>query len=171
MLLQTVVLAGLVIRLDTTREPTVTARSGETVVWSGIPRKWKPWKLASGDIDGNGEPDFAIGIVKQTHVYPRPHKTVFFYELRSGKVVPKWKGSSLGRPLVDFQYAHTPRGPRLVALQTLLDGQLSLFIWKWNRFGFRLERSEGTWRKAMLLTPDGSYGVLVADGKSIRVKL
>lgn len=171
MLLQTIALAGLVIRLDTTREPTVTARRGETVVWSGIPRKWKPWKLASGDIDGNGMPDFAIGIVKQTHIYPRPHKTVFFYEVRGGKVVPKWKGSSLGRPLVDFQYANTARGPRLIALQTLLDGRLSLFIWRWNRFGFRLERSEGSWRTAKLLPPQDSQGLLVADGKPIRVKL
>ncbi len=171
MLLQTIVLAGLVIRLDTTREPSATVRRGRMVVWSGIPKKWKAWKLAGGDIDGNGSPDFAFGIVKQTHIYPRPHKTIFFYEIRGGKVVPKWKGSSLGRPLVDFQYAATARGPRLVALQTLLDGRFSLFVWKWNRFGFRLERSVGSWRSAKLLPPEGSQGTLLANGKLIRVKL
>lgn len=140
--------ADVHVELMTSRQATVRVTKGHGQIWAGIPRKWTPWKLTGGDIDGNGLPDFAVGIVKQTHLYPHPHKTIFFFELRNGEIRPKWRGSSLGRPLEDFVYAQSARGPRLVALQSLLDHKRRLFVWRWNRFGFRLESEHGNWSTA-----------------------
>ncbi len=167
--------AGFLVVLRTGDHPnTLTVRVAEKAMWQGIPSKWKPWALHAGDIDGNGWPDFAVGVFKQTHLYPDPHRTVFFYEIRNGEVVPKWRGSSLGSPLLDFRYAKTDRGPRLVALQNSLDGETELLVWVWNKFGFRLERRAGRWKSAKFEVSAGEldqFAKIVAHGTPFRVKL
>lgn len=167
----TLAISGYSIKLNPANDRTISVAKGANVVWRGVTKKWKPWKLAAGDIDGNGRPDFGVGIFKSTHLYPHPHNTVFFYEIRDGEVVPKWKGSSLGRPLVDFAYVSTKEGPRLAAIQTLLDGKQALFTWRWHRFGFRLLKQKGEWRKARILKSLEGEIELSCDGAQIRVKI
>jgi hypothetical protein len=147
---QSIVLGDALVELRTSQDPSVRVSIRGQPIWEGVPKAHQPWKLAGGDIDGNGLPDFAVGVFKSTHLYPHAHRTVFFFELRDGKVVPKWKGSSLGRPLVDFVYAQVQGKPKLVALQRRLDDSLGLFVWSWNRFGFRVDRELGRWSQATL---------------------
>ena len=168
---QTVLLGRHYVSLTTAEDPSVRVIAGGRTLWQGVPREYNPWKLAGGDIDGNGMPDFAVGLLKSTHLYPHAHRTVFFYEIRGGEVVPKWRGSSLGRPLVDFAYASLARGPRLVALQTYLDGSFGLFVWRWYHFGFRLERQTGNWKSAELREIDGDAAEMVVNGRPFRATL
>lgn len=170
-LAQSVLLGPYHVSLTTAADPSIAVVAAGRTVWQGVPKAYKPWKLAGGDIDGNGKPDFAVGVYKTTHLYPHAHNTVFFYEIRDNEVVPKWRGSSLGKPLVDFAYAELERGPRLVALQTHLDGRFGLTVWRWNRFGFRLENEQGNWHTATLMRIEGHVAEMVVDGKPFRAKL
>lgn len=164
-LAQTVVLGPYRVELTTSHDPAIRVLHEGRAIWSGVPKRHQPWKLAGGDVDGNGLPDFAVGVFKRTHLYPEAHNTVFFYEIRGGAVVPKWKGSSLGRPLVDFAYAKVRGKPKLVALQRRLDHSLGLFVWTWNKFGFRLDRELGVWKEASLgATRENSIEIRAQSG-------
>src|SRR4051794_39480037 len=40
---------------------------GKRLLWQGVPKRWKPWKLRIADVDGDGRPEIALGIYKSTH--------------------------------------------------------------------------------------------------------
>jgi hypothetical protein len=159
------------VELTTSELETVRVIANGNQIWQGIPKKWVPWKLTGGDIDGNGHPDFAVGIVKQTHLYPHPHKTIFFYEYRRGEIWPKWRGSSLAMPIEDFAYGISSKGPRLLALQTDLERRYLLAIWRWHQFGFRLESRHGSWKHAKFGKIERQRVEIINERGSVWVKL
>lgn len=138
-------------------------------MWQGIPKRWKPWKLEIADVDGDGIREIIVGIIKPTKFFPKPHNCLFIYGWNGKEVYKKWLGSSLSRPFTDFIFADLDglKGEELIALETSLDGKKRLGIYRWNSFGFTLERQFGDWQAARILRAENGKIWLEADGEKI----
>ena len=124
------------VELRTSRPQTCLLSNQATKSWAFAPKRLNPWQLRAGDIDGNGKMDFMVGVFKSTNLIKEPHRTIFFYEFNGEAVVPKWKASTLGRDLVDFNFALL-EGPRVISIEKDLDGNQVLAEWRWQGFGLR----------------------------------
>jgi len=140
--------------LDAAREPSLEITRAGKVVARAIPKRWKPWKLILADADGDGRMEIAVGVFKSTRFLPRPHNCLFLYTLRANRVEPVWLGSSLSRPFTDFIFAPPVAGRSwiLYAMERRRDGHESLAEYRWNGFGFTLERRTGKWKSARIVS-------------------
>ncbi len=157
------------VTLRTSQEPTCVVE-GPGNSWTFAPRRLNPWQLRVSDVDGNGKPDFLIGVYKRANVVTTPHRTLFIYEFRGDEVVPQWRASSLGRELLDFNPVKLSSGTRVVTVERTLDGKEALSVYKWRGFGlFKLrELAIGKQiRLAHLPWKDGEFSAVV-DQKAIK---
>lgn len=157
------------IKLTVENRSTLQIRQGKKLIWQGIPNRWKPWKLEIADVDGDGIREIIVGIIKPTKFFPKPHNCLFIYGWNGKEIYKKWLGSSLSRPFTDFIFADLDeiKGDELIALETTLDGKKRLGIYRWNSFGFTLERQFGDWETAKILGTENGKIWLEADGEKI----
>ena len=154
------------IDLDASREKVLQVWHGKELVWSGIPRAWKPWKMTTADVDGNGKKEIVLGIHKATKYFPRPHNCLFIYDWTGEKVRKKWLGSSLSKPFDDFLFNDIDGDGQdeAISLETLGDQRRCVVCYSWNGFGFTADWQRGNWKSARLLgVQDGKVRV-AADG-------
>jgi hypothetical protein len=157
------------ITLDLGRTPClIVERDGHSPV-TAVPARWRPWKLTVADADGDGTLEVAVGVFKGTRYMPRPHNCLFLYRFDGHAMVPFWLGSSLSRPFTDFAFA--PPGSSeawpLYAVEGNPDGSQGLAEYRWNGFGFVLERRSGAWKRARILSVTADDVILEADGRRL----
>ncbi|MGE5542415.1 MAG: FG-GAP repeat domain-containing protein [Bacillota bacterium] len=106
--------------------------------WTGL-RDLHPWKAASGDIDGDGLPELLVGVWKQTRLDPVFDRRLFVYAWSEHGPAPKWLGSRLSRPFVDFEVEDVDGNGdlELVALELERSGVFSARAYEWSGFGFQ----------------------------------
>ena len=126
------------------------ARYGRTVaVWKVGPngkfkriyidrdRGFKPWKILACELDGDPLPEIAVGVYKSTRFFPDPDNRLFIYDWTGKFLSPKWLGSRLALPFVDFAFIRgNDSTDRLVALEHWHGKEFFLRMYKWNGFGF-----------------------------------
>ena len=99
------------------------------------------FRIALGDIDGDGWQDICIGAIKATRHDPVARKRLLVYSLRGGYIRPLWLGSFLGQTIDDFALVHDARG---ACIETLTgrrtDRSHGRHRWRWQVFGFTHER-------------------------------
>jgi hypothetical protein len=87
------------------------------------------------DVDGDGVPEFCIGVTKPTRYDPAPRRRLFVFSARGGTVRPLWLGSRLGLPLEDFT-VRPDSPPTLMTLERDRPaGRYAVGLWRWTRFG------------------------------------
>src|SRR5205823_103234 len=144
--------AGVRVVMDPKRALTVSVYRNGRRIWSAVPRMWEPWRLAAADVDGDGRREIVVGLYKRTRFFPAPHNCLFVYEFTGKSVRPKWLGSRLSLPFIDFRFANLDRdrADELVALERRPDGRLRAVVYLWNGFGFDLDRVYGPWKSAAI---------------------
>jgi hypothetical protein len=160
-----------IVDIDSGRAMALQVRRGQDVLWQGVPAAWKPWKLELADVDSDGKLEIVVGVFKSTKFFPKPHNCLFIYGWSGDQGFPRWLGSSLGRPFTDFVFTNTGgnASAELVALETTLEGRKSVAFYRWNSFGFTLERQQGDWQAAEDLAEHNGVISLDADGKKILI--
>jgi hypothetical protein len=157
------------IHLDKGKDPSLSVRHGRRLLWRGVPARWKPWKLSVADVDGDGRSEILVGVYKSTRFFPKPHNCLFIYGWDGRRAAPKWLGSSLSKPFIDFAFlsGDGKRTGSLVALETKRDGRLCVAVYSWNGFGFTLDWQQGDWQQARLIETAGNRIIMEADGERI----
>ncbi len=124
------------LEMRTAREQTCLLVDAKGENWAFAPKRLNPWQIRAGDLDGNRKMDFMLGVFKSTNLIKEPHRTIFIYEFTGEEVKPKWKGSTIGRDFIDFNFVQL-EGPRMIIIEIDLDGRHVLSEWKWRGFGIR----------------------------------
>ncbi len=158
--------------LDARRDPSLEVWRGGKRLDGNVPRRWKPWKLLTADVDGDGRRDIIVGVHKATRFFKQPHNCVFVYNWGGRRITPKWLGSSLSRPFSDFLFANMDgdRADELIALETLRDGKKCVVVYSWAGFGFALDWQRGAWTNAKIVAATRNQLLVEADGKRLNVK-
>jgi hypothetical protein len=147
-------------------DPALSIRHGRRVLWRGVPARWKPWKLAVADVDGDGRREIVVGVYKSTRYFPKPHNCLFIYDWDGRRAHPKWLGSSLSRPFVAFAFVDSNGDGQeeLAAIEIKRDGRRCIALYSWNGFGFTLDWQRGDWQEARLIEAANGRIIIEADG-------
>jgi len=158
--------------LQAGRDPALSVWRGEGRLWQGVPKHWKPWKVSTADVDGDGKREIIVGVHKATRFFPKPHNCLFVYGWDGERAFPKWLGSSLSRPFTDFAFADVDgdRADELIALETTRDDARCVSVYSWSGFGFAFDYQRGPWKTARFIEQTQDAPVVLADGKQVVVR-
>lgn len=97
----------------------------------------KPWKIDTGDVDGDGIYEVSVGVYKETIFHQIMDKRPFIYSYRDNRLLPKWRGSRLSRPFTDYIFYDLDMddSDEIISIEILEDGKLILNSYKWIGFG------------------------------------
>ncbi len=97
-----------------------------------------PWKLETGDVDGDGQREIAVGVWKKSPFDPIMANRVFIYYWNGGTMQPKWLGSRLSRRFDDFILydINLDDWDELIALETAGEDMHRVAVYRWDIFGF-----------------------------------
>ena len=157
--------------LDAKRDPALRVFHGKKLVWQGILRSLKPWKITTADVDGDGQREIILGVHKGTRFFPKPHNCLFIYNWDGTSASKKWLGSSLSKPFADFAFGQldSDRDEELVSLETLADGKKCVMVYSWNGFGFDADWQSGAWPQARLIGVYQGKVIVEVNGRRVEV--
>lgn len=98
----------------------------------------KPWRIDAGDVDGDNIDEVSIGVYKETIFHKIMAKRPFIYSYIDNKLHPKWRGSRLSKPIVDYTFYDIDGDDHdeIISIETLENEQMVLNSYKWRGFGF-----------------------------------
>ncbi|MBD0403032.1 CapA family protein [Flammeovirga sp. EKP202] len=96
---------------------------------------FNPWKIKVFDVDKDGNPEVIVGVNKSTRYYSEKENRVFVFNTDNDYFYPKWLGSKIGNPIVDFKVCSKTN--RLIVLERSKVKNTNMVVsYKWNGFGF-----------------------------------
>jgi hypothetical protein len=106
-------------------------------IWRDRARGFRPWKVEVAELDGDSGPEVAVGVYKTTRHDPLPARRLFVYDWNGYCLFPKWLGSSLALPLVDFSFVREAGKDTHLLLSVENDRDTRILRkYRWNGFGF-----------------------------------
>lgn len=94
------------------------------------------YQMCTGDVDGDGQEDALVGVVKSTRFDKKTARRLFIFKNHKGHIRPLWMGSQLGGILHDFKIVNG----RVFTLQATTDGQYVVLEHVWRKFGLGAQR-------------------------------
>ncbi|MBO7418071.1 MAG: nuclear receptor-binding factor 2 [Bacteroidaceae bacterium] len=77
-------------------------RDGEELSSWKLP--YPVYRFDWGDVNADGLPEIAVGVIKSTRFFSQPAKRLFLFKLYKGKMIrPLWLGSHVANELIDFR--------------------------------------------------------------------
>lgn len=133
----------------------------------------KPWKITSGDVDGDGIDEVSIGVYKEAIFHPVMAKRPFIYSFNGFKLVPKWRGSRLSRPFTEYTFFDIDEDgmDELIAIEELVDGKRIIHSYKWRYFGFEGYFESQVFDSLFNLERDQELTIWVEKGIKYRIVL
>lgn len=89
------------------------------------------YRLETGDVDGDGNTDALVGVIKGTRFHPEKGRRLFIFKNHHGLVRPLWLGSKLGGRLIDFRFTDG----RIRSLEAASDNIYVVAEYEWDGFG------------------------------------
>jgi len=107
--------------------------------WIDNDHQINPWKILICDVEGDGRPEVAVGVWKTAKFHPVFDNRLFIYAWEKEMIYPKWLGSRLSSPFVDFDFRDINQDgiAELIALEYQKDGLKRIIAYEWTGFGFR----------------------------------
>lgn len=95
-----------------------------------------------GDVNADGVPEIAVGVIKPTRFFPEPDKRLFLFKLYQGKHIrPLWLGSHLAYPLEDFSIERDSVPALIHTIERQNDTTLVQGFYRQQGFGVKFLRS------------------------------
>ena len=94
------------------------------------------YQICTGDVDGDGQEDALVGVVKSTRFDKKTARRLFIFKNHRGHIRPLWMGSQLGGILHDFKIVNG----RVFTLQATTDEQYVVLEHVWRKFGLGAQR-------------------------------
>jgi len=97
-----------------------------------------PWKIALGDIDGDGKKEVSVGVYKKAPFHQVLAKRPFIYSYENHRLNPKWRGSRLSRPFTDYNFCDIDGDgiDEIISIEILENEEKVINTYKWEGFGF-----------------------------------
>ncbi len=107
-------------------------------IWIGENQGHHPWKILLKDVDGDSRLDLCVGVWKKARYDPVFDNRLFIYNLEGQQLSPKWLGSRLSSPFLDFDFQDIDNDgvEELLALELQKNGLRRIMSYKWKGFGF-----------------------------------
>lgn len=133
----------------------------------------KPWRVDSGDIDGNGIEEISIGVYKEAIFHPVMAKRPFIYSFDGVRLVPKWRGSRLSRPFTEYTFYDIDQDgiDELLAIEELVDGKNIIHSYKWRYFGFEGYLESAVFDSLSNLESSQELTIWIENGNKHRISL
>jgi len=102
------------------------------------PHTFYPWKIMKADVDGDSKLEICVGVWKRTKYDTVVSNRLFIYNRRGPYIYPKWLGSRVNSPLIDFDFRDFDSDSidELITLELNEDGSKKINLYKWFEFGF-----------------------------------
>ena len=102
-------------------------------------KKLNPWKIATADIDGNGDIEILIAVKKSTHYDTEQKNRMFIFNFNGEVLYKKWTGSEISGRWRDFYTMDLlpVLGSELFFLEEINEKE-RVNIYYWFEFGFYL---------------------------------
>ncbi len=100
---------------------------------------YHPWKIELCDVDKDDNPEIILGVNKSTRYSDNKENRIFVFNREKNYIFPKWLGSKLGNPIVDFKVdKHTSQ---LILLEESKESSIKKAVsYIWNGFGFDYDK-------------------------------
>ncbi len=113
-----------------------------------FPLPYPVYRFCTADVDGDGNTDALVGVIKKTRFHQERNRRIFIFKLVDGEPRPLWMGSKLGGILQDFRVVE-PKEPQqgkksapctVRSLETTADGRYVVAEYSWEGFGLSFQR-------------------------------
>ena len=99
------------------------------------------YRFDYGDVNGDGIPEIAIGVVKGTRFFPEPAKRLFLFKLYEGRLIrPLWLGSRVANELVDFCIVRDSVPALIQTVERLPNDSIVYAVYRQQGFGIKFLR-------------------------------
>lgn len=133
---------GGVVRLDRVRDSLSVIRyerHGQEVSSYKLP--YPVYRFDYGDVNGDGIPEIAVGVIKGTRFFPKPAKRLFLFKLYQGKLIrPLWLGSHVAYELEDFSIERDSIPALIYTIERMPNDSLIHAVYRQQGFGIKFVR-------------------------------